>query len=264
MIRVRSAGLSDVGLARSHNEDCFDIAPDHQVYVVADGMGGHSHGEVASQIAVSAIREFIEETADHDTTWPFVYDSRLRRHSNRLKTAIRIAHDKVLRAIRQDGALQGMGTTVVSFLLKNHVGAVAHVGDSRAYRLRAGKLELLTQDHTWVNEQVMAGYLSADQARDHPLKNVVTRALGGESDVVVDVREIEVQGGDRFLFCSDGLTTMLNDHEIGSHLAKTAPLDEICRDLVHEANSKGGLDNITVVVVDLEELADDEDPTIAS
>lgn len=262
MIRVKSAGLSDVGLARSHNEDCFDIAPEHQVYVVADGMGGHSHGEVASQIAVSAIREFIEETADHDTTWPFVYDSRLRRHSNRLKTSIRIAHDKVLRAIRQDGALQGMGTTVVSFLLKNHVAAVAHVGDSRAYRLRNGRLELLTQDHTWVNEQVMAGYLSPDQARDHPLKNVVTRALGGESDVVVDVREIEVQAGDRFLLCSDGLTTMLPDQEIGNHLAAPVALDEICRNLVREANQRGGLDNITVVTVELEEAPDDDDDTV--
>lgn len=262
MIRVKAVGLSDVGMARGHNEDCFDIAPDYQVYVVADGMGGHSHGEVASQIAVSAIREFIEETADHDTTWPFVYDSRLRRHSNRLKTAIRIAHERVLRAIRQDGALQGMGTTVVSFLLKNHVAAVAHVGDSRAYRLRNGKLELLTQDHTWVNEQVMAGFLSADQARDHPLKNVVTRALGGENDVLVDVREVEVQVGDRFLLCSDGLTTMLNDQEIFSILSGMGSQDEVCRALVREANARGGLDNVTVVVVDVED-APDEDATDA-
>jgi serine/threonine protein phosphatase PrpC len=261
MIRVKAVGLSDVGMARGHNEDCFDIAPEHQVYVVADGMGGHSHGEVASQIAVSAIREFIEETADHDTTWPFVYDSRLRRHSNRLKTAIRIAHDKVLRAIRQDGALQGMGTTVVGFLLKSHVAAVAHVGDSRAYRLRNGRLELLTQDHTWVNEQVQAGFLSAEQARDHPLKNVVTRALGGESDVLVDVREIEVQGGDRFMLCSDGLTTMLNDQDIARLLAVDGNLDEICRSLVREANARGGLDNITVVVVDLEEVPDEDEDT---
>jgi protein phosphatase len=196
MIRVRACGLSDVGLTRSHNEDCFNIDPEHNIFVVADGMGGHSHGEVASRIAVKAIRDFVEQTADHDTTWPFAYDSRLMRHSNRLKAAVRIAHDKVLRAIRQDGSLVGMGTTVVGVLVADATAAVAHVGDSRAYRWRGGRLDLLTQDHTWVNEQVVAGYLSEEQARAHPLKNVVTRALGGEADVLVDVRELDVQPGD--------------------------------------------------------------------
>ena len=256
MIRVKACGLSDVGRARTHNEDCFGIDPEHQMFVVADGMGGHNHGEVASRIAVKAIQEFIEQTADHDTTWPFVYDARLQRHSNRLKTAIRMAHDKVLRAIRHDGSLIGMGTTVVGFLMKGRIAAIAHVGDSRAYRLRAGKLDLLTQDHTWVNEQVVAGYLSAEQARAHPLKNVVTRALGGESEVLVDVREVEVEPGDLFILCSDGLTTMLNDHEILERLAGATPLEERAHDLVREANTKGGLDNITVL---LAEVSDDDE-----
>ncbi len=136
MLRVRACGLSDVGRARTHNEDCFEIDPDHRMFVVADGMGGHNHGEVASRIAVKAIHEFVEQTAENDTTWPFVYDARLQRHTNRLKTAIRMAHDKVLRAIRHDGSLIGMGTTVVGFLLKGRVAAIAHVGDSRVYRLR--------------------------------------------------------------------------------------------------------------------------------
>jgi protein phosphatase len=258
MIRLKACGLSDVGRARSHNEDCFGIDPEHQVCIVADGMGGHNHGEVASRIAVKAIREFIEQTADHDTTWPFVYDSRLQRHSNRLKTSIRMAHDKVLRAIRQDGSLVGMGTTVVSFLLKGDIAAIAHVGDSRAYRLRDGELELLTEDHTWVNEQVVAGYLSEEQARAHPLKNVVTRALGGESEVVVDVREVGVLAGDFYLLCSDGLTTMLSDEEIAGNLGSGEPPDAVCRSLVHEANAKGGLDNITVVLVQVEELEEEE------
>jgi len=256
MLRVRACGLSDVGRARTHNEDCFGIDPDHRMFVVADGMGGHNHGEVASRIAVKAIQEFVEQTAENDTTWPFVYDARLQRHSNRLKTAIRMAHDKVLRAIRHDGSLIGMGTTVVGFLLKGRTAAVAHVGDSRAYRLREGKLELLTQDHTWVNEQVVAGYLSAEQARAHPLKNVVTRALGGESEVVVDVREVEVMSGDVYILCSDGLTTMLNDEEIQRRLLDGQPLEEVCRGLVRDANTKGGLDNITVVLVQVD--SDDE------
>jgi PPM family protein phosphatase len=258
MIRVKACGLSDVGRARTHNEDCFGIDPEHHMFVVADGMGGHSHGEVASRIAVKAIQEFVEQTADHDTTWPFVYDARLQRHSNRLKTAIRMAHDKVLRAIRHDGSLIGMGTTVVGFLLKGRIAAIAHVGDSRAYRLRNGHLELLTQDHTWVNEQVVAGYLSAEQARAHPLKNVVTRALGGESEVLVDVREVEVQPGDVYILCSDGLTTMLDDEEIKRRITGETPLEDACRALVQDANVKGGLDNITVVLVMVENGKDEE------
>jgi serine/threonine protein phosphatase PrpC len=259
MLRIKACGLSDVGLTRIHNEDYFEIDPSHKLYVVADGMGGHSHGEVAAQIAVQAIREFIEKTADKDTTWPFGMDTRLERHTNLLKMAVRIAHDHVLRAISRDGSLYGMGTTVVGFLLSGNTAAVAHVGDSRAYRLRGGKLDQLTQDHTWVNEQVVAGFLSKEQARSHPLKNVVTRALGGESEVLVDVREIEVKRGDLFLLCSDGLTGMLSDADIRDRLSASADLHEICRALVNDANARGGIDNVTVVLLKIEE-EEDEDP----
>lgn len=259
MVRVKACGLSDVGLTRAHNEDYFEIDPRHKLYVVADGMGGHSHGEVAAQIAVNAIRDFIEKTADRDTTWPFGMDTRLERHSNLLKMAVRIAHENVLRAISRDGSLYGMGTTVVGLLLSGNVAAVAHVGDSRAYRLRKGRLEQLTQDHTWVNEQVVAGFLSKEQARSHPLKNVVTRALGGESDVLVDIREIEVQAGDLFLLCSDGLTGMLSDADIGERLSSGRSLHEICRTLVSDSNARGGIDNVTVVLLSVEEGDEEED-----
>jgi protein phosphatase len=170
-----------------------------------------------------------------------------------LKTAVRLAHDKVLRAIRDDDSLHGMGTTVVGFLLNNSVAAVAHVGDSRAYRFRGGQLEQLTQDHTWVHEQVVAGFLSKEQARAHPLKNVVTRALGGESDVAVDVREVEVKPGDVYLLCSDGLTTMLSDRDIREQLGAGGGLEETCRGLVGAANARGGFDNVTVVLLGVEE-----------
>lgn len=263
-VRVKACGLSDVGLTRAHNEDYFEIDPRHKLYVVADGMGGHSHGEVAAQIAVNAIRDFIEKTADKDTTWPFGMDQRLARHSNLLKMAVRIAHENVLRAISRDGSLYGMGTTVVGLLLSGSTAAVAHVGDSRAYRLRDGKLDQLTQDHTWVNEQVVAGFLSKEQARSHPLKNVVTRALGGESDVLVDIREIEVQPGDLFLLCSDGLTGMLSDADINERLSSGRTLHEICRTLVNDSNARGGIDNVTVVLLSVEEgedAGDEEDLT---
>ena len=251
----RASGLSDVGVIRSHNEDCFDIEPGLQVFVVADGMGGHSHGEIASRIAVEAIRDVIAKTADQDATLPFELDPRLRRHANRLKAAIRIAHDRVLKAIRQDSALHGMGTTVVGMILDGDSAAIAHVGDSRCYRLRDGKLELLTQDHTWVNEQVVAGFLSEEQARVHPLKNVVTRALGGDAEVEVDVREWKVAPGDLFLLCSDGLTTMLNDHDILDRLREVERLEDACARLVRDANSRGGYDNVSVVLVRIEDAA---------
>ncbi len=170
----------------------------------------------------------------------------------------------MLKAIRQDSALHGMGTTVVGLLLDGDVAAVAHVGDSRAYRLRGGKLELLTQDHTWVNEQVVAGFLSEEQARVHPLKNVVTRALGGDAEVDVDVREWQVAPGDLFLLCSDGLTTMLNDHEILDRLRTPGRLEEVCGRLVRDANSRGGFDNVSVVLLRLEQDTDDDETAIDS
>ena len=248
MLRINSFGSTDVGLLRTHNEDCFDVNDKYQVYIVADGMGGHNHGEIASQIAVASIRSFIAESMDSDGTLPMGYDSNLQHHSNHLKRSIHTAHDQVLKAIREDGSLLGMGTTVVGAMHQEAIVAIAHVGDSRGYRLRSGHLELLTQDHTWVNEQVVAGYLSEEQAKSHPLKNVVTRALGGDSDIVVDVLETEVREGDLFLLCSDGLTTMLSDEEIHERLVAEASLDDIGRRLIKDANARGGFDNITVVL----------------
>lgn len=251
-VRVTACGRTDAGRVRSHNEDSFDIDEERELYVVADGMGGHSHGEVASRMAVEAIRRFVAEIEkEMDATWPFAYDPALQRHSNVLKAAVRLAHDQVLSAIRRDGNLFGMGTTVVGCMVRGGTAAVAHVGDSRAYRFHGGKLDLLTQDHTWVNEQVVAGFLSEEQARDHPLKNVVTRALGGDSEVKVDVVEVELEPGDTLLLCSDGLTTMLDDREIEAHLAALGEggLNGTCDALVQEANSRGGHDNVTVVLL---------------
>ena len=182
----------------------------------------------------------------------------MARHSRLLEMAVRRAHDNVLSAISKDGSLHGMGTTVVGLLLAGPTAAVAHVGDSRAYRLRDGRLDQLTQDHTWVHEQVVAGLLSNEQARSHPLKNVVTRALGGESEVMVDVREVQVQPGDFYLLCSDGLTGMLSDADIRDRLGSGRSLHEICRSLVNEANARGGLDNVTVVLLAVEDGDDDD------
>lgn len=246
---VRSSGLSDVGLTRTHNEDCFEIEPEHGVYLVADGMGGHSFGEVASRIAVTTVKQFVVDVATDS--------AKLKESSHPLKQGIEVAHDKVLEAIEQDESLYGMGTTLVGMVANDSFGVVAHVGDSRAYVYRGGDLELLTQDHTWVNEQVSAGHMSEEQARLHPLKNVVTRALGGEASVEVDVSELELRPGDLYLLCSDGLTTMLTDADISAVMAEHLPLEEACRKLVNESNDRGGLDNITVILVSIEEDSND-------
>jgi protein phosphatase len=270
MSSILACGQTDPGLARLHNEDAFRVDGDNGLYVVADGMGGHSHGEVASKIAVETIARTLRapepvrttpnplptRAASSNQTTPLPHNpsamtqpgAGLRPHSLRLRDAIRRAHDAMLNAIRDDLSLQGMGTTVAGLLVRDGIAAVAHVGDSRIYRLRGSEMRLLTRDHTWVNEQVMAGFLTEDQARTHPLRNVVTRALGGEAEVAVDVSEVELRKGDLYLICSDGLTTMLTDPEIKSRLASGKPLDEICRTLIAAANERGGVDNITVVI----------------
>ena len=253
VIELRVSGLTDVGRARKHNEDCYEIDRDRLLFVVADGMGGHSHGEVASRIAVDTIRDFIQRDNQGDTQPGVGTEDTLREHSRQLRRAVRQAHDQVLEAIHQDGALQGMGTTVVGLLVRDRTAALAHVGDSRAYRVREGQLRQLTQDHTWVHEQVKAGYLSEEQARHHPLKNVVTRALGSDKEVLVDLQELEVAPGDLYLICSDGLTTMLDDTEILRLVLGGGSLDETCRRLIGEANARGGLDNVTVILIAIDE-----------
>lgn len=248
---VKACGLSDVGQSRSHNEDCFSIDTENGVFLVADGMGGHGHGEVASQLAIEAIREAMLAKSAGKEVDRLQAAEEIEPHTARLAAAFREAHKKVVSAMREDSSLLGMGTTAVGFALRGKIAAVAHVGDSRAYRLREDRLELVTEDHTWVNEQVMAGYLSEDQARSHPLKSVVTRAIGGDREIAVDLREIEVRDGDLYLLCSDGLNTMLSDQDIHDHLAADGALDEICHRLVDAANARGGLDNVTVLVLSI-------------
>ena len=228
------------------------VNADTSLYVVADGMGGHSHGEVASKIAVDTIGDLLGGPEPSLEDVEVNAGSALMTHSVRLKVAIERAHAAMLEAIRGNLSLQGMGTTVAGIMVDGGVAAVAHVGDSRVYRQRDGVFELITTDHTWVNEQVMAGYLSEEQARTHPLRNVVTRALGGEADVLVDVRELEIRPGDLFVVCSDGLTAMLDDADIESRLVAGASLEEISTQLIADANSRGGVDNITVIVASVD------------
>ncbi|MFN2387644.1 MAG: Stp1/IreP family PP2C-type Ser/Thr phosphatase [Thermoanaerobaculia bacterium] len=250
MMSVEAFGITDVGRKRKHNEDAYALDLAEGLFIVADGMGGHAAGEVAAKITVETIGEFIAATRQkEEATWPFRYNHALHFNSNRLAIAIEKANERVMAAVAAQPWLKGMGTTVVAGLLNEEILSLAHVGDSRAYLYRDGELTRLTDDHSWVHEQVAAGILTEEEAKSHPLKNVVTRALGGGPSVAPDLRELTFSASDLFIFCSDGLTTMLGDEEIGEAAAAGAEPQKLCRRLVDMANEKGGVDNITVVIV---------------
>src|SRR5947207_9141622 len=213
-MQVKSFGLTHVGRQRQHNEDSFLVEDKAKLYLVADGMGGHAAGEIASRIAVDSISEFILHTKEDDGTWPHAYDEQYRRSTNRLMAAVRMANTRVLEAMRKDARLRGMGTTVVAGLADDATMSIAHVGDSRAYLIRGGELTRITHDHSWVFEQVQAGMLTEAEAEKHPLRNVITRALGGALSVNPDAAEFESKPGDVVLLCSDGLTGMVPEDEI--------------------------------------------------
>jgi protein phosphatase len=249
------AVTSDPGLKRTSNEDSYSTRPDVGLFVVADGMGGHVAGEVASRVAVEAIEAFIQETAgaDKNRTWPFPFDPTISLEANRLRAAFRLANRKIASAIADSQDLRGMATTASAVLLGPRGASVAHVGDSRVYVLRSDKLEQITNDHSWVEEQVRAGTLTPSAARQHPWRNVVTRALSGGEDPEVDVTEVSPHAGERFLLCSDGLFTVVPDNRIAEILGEQGvALDFVARNLVEAANEGGGPDNITALILQID------------
>ena len=250
--QIEAYGRTDVGMKRRLNEDVFLIDAAQAVYLVADGMGGHAAGEVASRVATDEIiRAFRSGTGEADETWPEHWESSRGAIANLVVDSVVAGHHRVTDAMNQDAELKGMGTTVVVAVHDPINGrlVICHVGDSRAYRLRGRKLDVLTSDHSWVHEQVAAGFLTEEAARTHPLKNVVTQALGGTSEPRVDVLETILEDGDLYLLCSDGLNSMLTDEEIASLLQPNEPLEEGCARLIDAANQRGGNDNITVILI---------------
>jgi PPM family protein phosphatase len=248
-VEVKAYGLTHVGRQRQHNEDNFLVEDVARLFLVADGMGGHAAGEIASRIAVDSISEFILHTKEDDGTWPHAYDEHYKRSTNRLMAAVRMANTRVLEAMRKDARLRGMGTTVVACMADNEIMSFAHVGDSRAYLIRDKHLSRVTNDHSWVFEQVQAGMLTEAEAEKHPLRNVITRALGGALQVNPDASEIEIRTGDVYLLCSDGLTGMVPEDEILRLVTENENLEDACQHLIEEANERGGLDNVTAVLV---------------
>ena len=246
---------TDAGLRRSSNEDSHSSRPDIGLFIVADGMGGHVAGEVASRVAVESVAAFIQETAgaDKNRTWPFPFEPHLSLEANRLKAAFRLANRRIAATIADSQDLRGMATTASAILHGPTHSCVAHIGDSRVYMLRVGELTQLTHDHSWVEEQVRAGTLTPAAARQHPWRNVVTRALSGGEDPDIDVVEIQPQPGDRYLLCSDGLFGVVPDEKIGTLVGdRSASLEDICGKLIDAANAAGGPDNITAMLLQVD------------
>jgi protein phosphatase len=249
---------TDSGLRRSSNEDSFCTRPDLGLFVVADGMGGHAAGEVASRLAVDTIETFITETAgaDKNRTWPFPFEPAISLEGNRLKAAFRLANRQIANAMADSADLRGMATTASAVLAGPHNACIAHVGDSRIYaldKLQGGTLRQITDDHSWVEEQVRAGTMTSSAARQHPWRNVVTRALSGGTDPEIDTVELDPDKGERLLLCSDGLSGVVPHETIADILGDaSAPLDAICERLIAAANEGGGPDNITVLVIQVD------------
>lgn len=254
MSRYGSAALTSVGIKRTNNEDAYALRPDIGLYVVADGMGGHSCGEVASKIAVSQIIEFLENSRlDEESTWPYSYDDTISFQGNKLKTAISAANEKIQEYASEHAESRGMGTTVVAAMVHEDRLVMSHVGDSRAYLFRGGSLIALTSDHSWVNEQVRMGFLSQSEAQRHPFRNVITKALGTKGEAMADVSESPLMAGDLVLLCTDGLNTMVPDETIAKILSEAKDLGKACQALVEAANAGGGEDNVTVLLLRREE-----------
>jgi len=278
---VLSAALTDLGLRRPANEDSYVSRPGLGLHVVCDGMGGHTAGEIASRIAADTIEAFVQQTegVTPGFAWPFRYNPEWGVDGNRLVSALMLANREIAQRVADEPALRGMATTAVCLLIgvrdpgfgiredgetprtpnpepRTPVAIpalFAHVGDSRAYLWRDGALDQMTRDHSWVEEQVSLGVLSEAEARQHPWRNLVTRALAGADEPRVELTPLNLEPGDRVLLCSDGLTSPLTNTVIAGILAR-APLgrpDDLCQALVDAANAAGGPDNITVIAIEV-------------
>jgi PPM family protein phosphatase len=235
---MESAALTDVGRIRSANEDAYGVCAEAGLFVVCDGMGGAAAGEVASQTALGAVTEILcgrQKTGNPRQIF---------------EDAIAEANRRVFERAERNPSLHGMGTTLVSLLIRECRVWIAHVGDSRCYRLRAGVLERMTQDHSWVDEQVRLGQMTAAEAEMSPLRNVITRAIGTRATVIPDIQEVETRQRDLFLLCSDGLTKEVPEARLAELLSgDAADLQALCQRLIEAANDSGGSDNVTAIVV---------------
>jgi len=253
-MKIDAYGISDVGKKRSRNEDSFLVSDKLKLYIVADGMGGHSGGEYASRLAVATMEEVLSSmNTDPEATVISGVNSEETEFGDRLKYAIEVAGQKIFDQALYDPDLKGMGTTITTLIIDEGIAYVANVGDSRVYLMRGDEIKQLTDDHSLVSEQMKAGLISENDAKKHKLKNIITRSVGYQEEVEIDIDKHDLQNGDRLLLCSDGLTNMVDDAAI-FETVKANDVQTSCRLLVENANENGGEDNITVVLCEVSDV----------
>jgi len=249
---IRAAGMTDVGCVRKQNEDSLLVDAALGLVVVADGLGGHAAGEVASQIVVETVARFVGDTVEKDRTWPVEYDPTISYDGNRLKVALLLSDHAIAEDIRRNPERETMGSTVVAGLIHGRTLTLAHVGDSRAYMLGPEGIRQVTRDHSWVAEQVANGILTASEARVHPFRNVITQALGNGGELDVEIKTLEILKSERLLLCSDGLSGMIGDQQIWEIVNQSENIQTAVESLISKARENGGEDNITAILVDWE------------
>ena len=256
-MHIQVGARSDLGRVRKNNEDCYAIDPSLQLYVLSDGMGGEAHGEVASSLAVQTVLTHCRQSENSRATPVFGESSPdVSERTNRLASAIHLANRKVFEAATSESEQEGMGATIVAAWLDAQKLSLAHVGDSRAYLLRAGSIVQLTADHSLVAEKVRVGILTPQEADASEMQSVLTRAVGTNSTVEVDTDEQALLVGDFVLLCSDGLTRMATDPEIASTLLTSTSAQEAADRLIDLANDNGGADNASVIVLQVDEKSE--------
>ena len=252
-MKIEYFGLTDVGRKREKNEDSLFVDGELGLFMVADGMGGHLGGEFASRIAVKTVSETIQQILkDPEATLSLNLGFDRSDYGEMLKYAIRVASHRIFEEASKNPNLRGMGTTSVAVLIQNGKGYIAHVGDSRAYLVREKSIQQLTHDHSLVAEQLRAGFITEDEVKNHKFRNIITRSVGFQSDVEVDLLVRDIDAGDHFVLCSDGLTNMVENEDICELTYKQDPKNT-CQQLIELANKNGGDDNISVVVVKISE-----------
>jgi PPM family protein phosphatase len=250
--RVRFSGATNIGRKREHNEDSISLPTTLRLAIVADGMGGHASGDVASRLAVDTVTDYFVATADQQTlTWPYKVESEERSEINRMTQAVMLANMEIWERTQREG--QGrMGTTIVALYFLDDVVIIGHVGDSRCYRMRDGELIQLTEDHSLINDYIKMKRMTAEEAENWPHKNVVVRALGMKESVAVDIHTEKPQVGDCYILCSDGLSGMITNDQVAAALGAERDLDKAVENLIDMANDAGGVDNISVVLARVE------------
>jgi protein phosphatase len=245
---IKAYGLSDPGPVRKVNEDGFAIEQDLQLFVVADGMGGHAAGEVASSLAIESIVSFVRRSSeDAECSWPYGIEPGLSIGGNRLRTAIHLANRRVFRAAEKDDEYTGMGTTVVGALISGNSLIVGHAGDSRLYLLSNGTTTQLTVDDTWATALGADGH--GREVAGHPMRDVLTNVIGAREHAEVHLQERELRNGDTLLLCSDGVHKALDDTRIHDFLSRNGSLTDLVKGMIDAALANGSRDNVTAVVV---------------